>query len=175
MESFFEPVDLACRNGRSVTIRAIAPSDEAVLLAAFGRLGPQARYWRFMRAMGEPDRKRLRAALASIAERGLAIAAVGDEGIVGTSMFVRDADPSCCEFAISVIDAWAGTGLGSAMLRMLVDAARDRGVREMEGIVLAGNEAMLRLARRMGFTVTRHPDDFGLYLCRLSLAPAPAA
>jgi GNAT superfamily N-acetyltransferase len=173
METAFESVDVALRNGRSVTIRTIAPSDEAALLAAFERLGPQARYWRFMRAMGEPDRKRLRAALASIAERGLAIAAVGDEGIVGTAMFVGEADPASCEFAISVTDAWAGTGLGSALLRTLVEAARNRGMRHMEGVVLAGNAAMLRLASRMGFTVTRHPDDFSLRLCRLSFEPGP--
>ena len=49
-------------------IRAIAPSDEAVLLAAFERLGPQARYWRFMGPMGEPDRKRLDHSLVD--ERG---------------------------------------------------------------------------------------------------------
>ena len=49
---------------------------------------------------------------------------------------------------------WAGAGLGRALLSALVEAARLRGLREMTGFVLAQNDAMLRLAARLGFEVT---------------------
>jgi L-amino acid N-acyltransferase YncA len=51
----------------------------------------------------------------------------------------------------------------------LIGAARRRGLRTMEGFVLAENDAMLRLALRLGFAVTRHPEDFNLKVCRLQL------
>ena len=169
LEGAFEPCDVTLRGGRRVTVRAIAPSDEEALLAAFERLGPQARYMRFMRAVREPNRDRLRSVLASMPESGYAIAAVGGSEIVGTAMFVVGPDPGTCEFAISVTDAWAGTGLGGTLLGLLIDTARRRGLREMEGLVLAENAPMLRLAARLGFAVTRHSDDFALRVCRLSL------
>jgi len=56
-----------------------------------------------------------------------------------------------------------------------VEAARANGLEEIEGFVLADNAPMLRLAARLGFQVGRHPDDFGLRVCRLALAGAPSA
>jgi hypothetical protein len=40
----------------------------------------------------------------------------------------------------------------------------------MEGFVLAVNQPMLRLARRLGFSVSPDPDDPSLRICRLRLA-----
>jgi len=49
----------------------------------------------------------------------------------------------------------------------LIDAAKDRGVEDMEGFVLAVNQPMLRLARRLGFSITADPDDASVRVCRL--------
>jgi RimJ/RimL family protein N-acetyltransferase len=40
----------------------------------------------------------------------------------------------------------------------------------MEGFVLAQNQSMLRLARRLGFRVGPDPDDASVCLCRMALA-----
>ena len=79
------------------------------------------------------------------------------------------ADHRTCEFAISVTDEWTGAGLGRVLMEILIGAARGRGLREMEGFVLAENRGMLALARKLGFTVGRHPDDYTLCLCRRRL------
>ena len=42
----------------------------------------------------------------------------------------------------------------------------------MEGFVLAENQPMLRLARRLGFSVERDPDDASVRVCRLPLRAA---
>jgi hypothetical protein len=39
----------------------------------------------------------------------------------------------------------------------------------MEGFVLAENEPMLRLARRLGFAIARDPEDASVRICRLDL------
>ena len=52
----------------------------------------------------------------------------------------------------------------------LIDVARNRGLEKMEGFVLAANQPMLRLARRLGFVVAPDPDDRSLRICRLRLA-----
>jgi acetyltransferase len=54
-------------------------------------------------------------------------------------------------------------------MSLLIDAARRRGLKEMEGFVLAENQSMLGLARRLGFTIATDPDDRALRICRLAL------
>jgi hypothetical protein len=44
----------------------------------------------------------------------------------------------------------------------------------MEGFVLAGNQSMLRLARRLGFQIKSDPDDPTVRICRMTLDPSPA-
>jgi len=40
----------------------------------------------------------------------------------------------------------------------------------MEGFVLAKNTSMLRLATRIGFSISPDPDDQSVRICRLRLA-----
>jgi acetyltransferase len=177
MDANFEPSDIKLRDGRTVHLRAIVPTDEEEILQAFDRLSREARYMRFMHHIREPNRRRLRDALASFPEKGLAIAATvpAEDGldIVGTATFIIGPGPGDCEFAISVAGDWGGAGLGRALMTALIDAARRRGLRDMQGFVLAENRPMLRLASRLGFGVTRDPDDFSVMICRLALGALP--
>lgn len=177
MDPDFIDVDAPLRDGRGVRIRTIHPSDEAELLQAFERLSPTARYMRFMRFVKEPNLERFRRLLASFPESGTAIVATipATDGIdiVGAAFFVFGSDSSTCEFAVNVAAEFGGAGLGGALMRTLIDAARRRGLREMEGFVLADNKSMLGLARRLGFTVTRDPEDGAIRICRLDLGSSP--
>ncbi len=165
--------DAPLRDGRAVHIRNIHQSDEAELLQAFDRLSPTARYMRFMRFVKEPNLERLRKALASFPDSGTGIVATipAADGIdiVGAAFFVLGGDASNCEFAVNVSAEFGGAGLGSTLLRTLIEAAKGRGLQEMEGFVLADNKSMLGLARRLGFSNERDPDDGGVRLCRLRL------
>jgi len=61
-----------------------------------------------------------------------------------------------------------GLGVGTALLRKIIDYAKDRGIRELFGEVLRENDRMLKLNERMGFTIRRDPDDPSVV--RVSLA-----
>ncbi len=176
MDSGFSHFDFTLRDGRTVHIRAMRPSDEAEFLQAFERLSPEARYMRFMRVMGEPNIERLRRALASLPESGLGIVATvpADDGIdiVGSAMFLIGKDPTSCEFSTTVAGDYGGLGLGRALMTALIAAAKQRGLHEMEGFVLAKNRPMLRLAARLGFSISPDPDDASVRICRLRLADA---
>ena len=173
MGSGFTDFDIALRDGRAVHIRAMRQADEAEILQAFDRLSPDARYMRFMRTVKEPNLDRLRKALASFPASGDGIVATvpAADGIdiVGSAIFVIGTDPSTCEFAITIAADHGGAGLGRTLLNALVDAARRRGLKEMEGFVLAVNKPMLRLAERVGFGVSTDTDDRSIRLCRLRL------
>jgi len=165
--------DITLRDGRSVHVRALRPADEAEMLQAFERLSDAARYMRFMRVVREPDPERLRAVLASFPEEGIGIVATvpaADEiDIVGSAIAVFAADRASCEFAITVASEFGGTGLATHLMTTLISEARRRGRTEMEGLVLARNQPMLRLARRLGFRVESEPGDPTVRWCRMDL------
>jgi acetyltransferase len=176
MESGFIESDATLRDGRAVHLRAMHPSDEAELLQAFDRMSPDARYMRFMRSVREPNRDRLRKALASFPESGdgvvATVPAADGIDIVGSAIFVIGSNASSCEFAINVAAGYGAAGLGGTLMTALVAAARQRGLEEMEGFVLAENQPMLRLAARHGFSIAPDPEDRTVRLCRLRLRGA---
>ncbi len=61
--------------------------------------------------------------------------------------------------AITVDDAWQGTGVAGLLMASLIDAARERGFRTMEGLVLKSNRKMLKFAKQLGFKVRTNPAD----------------
>ena len=166
--------DAALRDGRTVRIRAIGRADEAELLQAFDRMSADARYMRFMRVVREPNRDRLRNALAGIPSRGFGVVATAaaPDGfdIVGSATCMVGCDPSRGEFAITVDADYGGAGLGRRLMTALIGMATRRGLREMGGFVLAENTSMLHLARGLGFDVAPDPDDASVRICRLRLA-----
>ena len=170
----FTEFDAALRDARTVHIRAMRPADEAELLQAFDRMSDDARYMRFMRSVREPNLQRLRAALASFPDNGLGIVATvpATDGfdVVGSAIYVIGNDRTRCEFAINVGSAFGGAGLARTLMTALIDAAARRELAEMEGFVLAANQPMLGLARCLGFTISRDPDDPAVRICRLPLA-----
>ena len=134
----------------------------------------EARYMRFMRSVREPNVQRLREALVSFPEGGSGIVATvpADDGsdIVASAVFFVGEDSPSCEFAITVQSTFGGLGLATTLLTALIDAARMRGLKTMEGFVLKMNAPMLRLAQRLGFSVAPDPDDGAIRICRLDLA-----
>lgn len=172
MSTSIPETDIPLRDGRSVCIRAMVPADEPELLQAFSRMSDDARYMRFMRVVREPNLERLRKVLASFPEGGIGIVATvpAEDGvdIVGSAVAII-VNATTCEFAINVASTFGGAGLASALMRVLIDAAAARGLTEMEGFVLAENQPMLRLARRLGFSVAPDPEDRTVRICRLPL------
>ena len=66
-------------------------------------------------------------------------------------------DNERAEYAIAVSDDMVGQGLGEMLMHRIVDYARGRGIGEIFGDVLVGNDAMLAICRQMGFTAAEGP------------------
>jgi septum site-determining protein MinC len=58
-----------------------------------------------------------------------------------------------------VADDFSGKGMGSRLMLSIMDVARDKGLAEIEGLVLANNPDMLKLMRNLGFSIKAYPDD----------------
>jgi GNAT superfamily N-acetyltransferase len=71
------------------------------------------------------------------------------EGL-GVARYVRNNDrPDAAEVAVTVIDDWQGLGLGTLLLEVLSARARDEGIRSFTALMLATNEEMMDLLRRL--------------------------
>ena len=63
-----------------------------------------------------------------------------------------------------------GHGVGTHLTRRLLDWARQHGVKDVVGEILADNEPMLDLARHLGFTLHYSHDDPMIIEAHLPLA-----
>jgi acetyltransferase len=79
--------------------------------------------------------------------------------IVGVSRYITNPDRTTCEFSLVVSDDFKGQGLGSRLMLSIMDVARDKGLSEIEGLVLAKNPTMLKLMKGLGFVIKSFPED----------------
>jgi acetyltransferase len=79
--------------------------------------------------------------------------------ILGVMRISADADGSRAEYAGAVRSDLKGRGFGRLLLEEIIEYCRRRGIGEVWGEVLANNEPMLRLVRRLGFSVKSDPQD----------------
>jgi RimJ/RimL family protein N-acetyltransferase len=173
----FQPIEATLRDGRRVRIRAIRPDDRDEVVQAFDRLSRESRYTRFMSPLLQVPATVLERTLQlqDAHELGLVAEIDAPDGIdivAGARYYVLPGGERC-EFAVTVADRWQGAGLASRLLRALIQGAGARGLKHMEGFVLAENARMLALARRLGFTVQTDPQDATVMIVRLALT-APA-
>jgi acetyltransferase len=83
----------------------------------------------------------------------------GEEVEVGVARYVTNPDGLGCEFALVVADEWQRKGIGSRLMTALMEIAKSRGLKSMEGEVLADNREMLTLAEHLGFSSHLSSED----------------
>jgi acetyltransferase len=67
-------------------------------------------------------------------------------------------DPQEAEFAILVRDDFQGRGLGTILLKRLLQFGRDEGINYVNAYMLGSNKGMIAVCRRLGFKTKREDD-----------------
>lgn len=160
------------RGGGEYFVRPIRPDDAQMLQRLVREMSPEGRYMRFASRIAELPPSMLARFTLIDYDRDMALVAVHrerttdengevhySERIVGVSRYAINPDPSSCEFALLVADDFAAQGLGARLMHSIMDVARERGMTEMQGLVLVDNSKMLRLMRRLGFDVRPYPEE----------------
>ncbi len=166
--------DIALADGRLYWLRPIMPEDEPALAAAFKTLSQddiRMRFFTFMKSLPH----RYAARLSQIdydREMALALTQHGRAGttdVYGVVRMFADPDNETAEFAVIVLQAVRGIGLGTLLMQRLINYARQRGVRVMYGDVLQENKPMRGLCQKLGFVTERVPHEPGVVRVRLDL------
>lgn len=165
------------RNGRPVLFRPIRPEDEAAHYAFLAQMSEQDLVYRFFHYIKELPRRDM-ARLTQIdydREMAFIASATGADGkpeTLGVVRAVAAPDSDVAEFAIIIRSDLKGQGLGSGLLRKMIDYSAARGIRSFTGDVMYDNQPMLNLLKAFGFSFGR-AEEAGIVRCTLDLQPAP--
>lgn len=153
-------------DGHEVTIRPIRPEDGDMEQDFVKRLSPETKYYRFMNTLRELSPAQVVRLTQIDYDREMAFVALteidGHEVEVGVARYATNPDGESCEFAIVVADDWKGKGLARRLMGVIIDTARSRGIKYMNGDFLSENRRMIQFVTSLGFTLTTHPEDPGL-------------
>ncbi len=172
-------------DGNYYVIRPIQSEDADRLQTFMRGLSDETRYFRFISTLAElPPRMLVRYTQIDY-DRELALVAVvppdparapapgsaegEDERIIGVVRYLLNPDADSCEFAIAIADDWQGKRLGSTLMRAIIEAARSKGLKRIEGFVLGNNARMLGLMSYLGFRIVTDPDDPSMKLVTMEL------
>jgi GNAT superfamily N-acetyltransferase len=145
-----------------VLLRPIKPEDGAQHLEFFNALDADDVRYRVFIHMRELQRSQLARLTQIDYDREMAFIATreregGGVETLGVARAIADPDNIAAEFAIIVRSDMKGKGLGPILLKKLIDYCRSRGTKELVGEALAGNQRVIALTRRLGFTVAASP------------------
>jgi acetyltransferase len=78
---------------------------------------------------------------------------------MGVGRVIKDAGANEAEFAILVTDQFQRKGLGTELLRRLIQVARDEKLQYLTGDILPENHGMQAVCKQLGMTVQYLPED----------------
>jgi acetyltransferase len=156
------------KNGAEVTIRPIRPEDEPLLARFHRTVSERSVYFRYLHLIGLNQRiahERLTRVCFIDYARDMALVVEQHDAetpavilAVGRLMRIRGTNEA--EFAILVADAVQRQGLGTELLRRLVQIGRDQKLTRIVANIDLDNRDMQIIAERIGFSVAydRHED-----------------
>lgn len=150
------PSTLQLPNGVTVTFRMMTPDDADIEQRFVTALSDRSRYLRFFSGLRRLPQYMLKQLIDPQFPVSYAVIAtiVTDEGEkqIGVARYAPTDDERVAEFAVVVADEWQGFGIATQLMQGITTAAMVAGIHRLEGLVLSENTAMLKLAKKLGFT-----------------------
>lgn len=160
------------RDGTSVFLRPVRPTDERKLEDLFYDLSEDSIHQRFFAVKRTLTRMQLQDLCNLDYDRDMALIAciprgdAQDEDVVGVARYYLDPATGFADVSFVVADSVQGRGIGRVLMEHILQVARRQGVRGFTADVLADNTRMLHLFHKCGFPVETGLAD-GVYHVRI--------
>jgi RimJ/RimL family protein N-acetyltransferase len=147
----------------NVTVRPARSQDSDIIQAYIRNLSPASRRNRFLGSLNEVSANELHGMTHN--DHGTYPSLIAENNVdgactmIGEARYAVAADGLNCEFAVSVAEAWRRKRLATLLVGIVASRAKALGLLYLVGDVLRSNEAMIALARKIGFTVTAPVTD----------------
>ena len=141
-------------------IRPIRPEDAPLLVELFKSLSQQSVYFRFFGPLKMLSPGMLARFTQIDYDREIALVALlgteSNEKMLGVARVITDIyNRKNAEFSVVVGDPWHGKGIGAELLKRCLSISKERGIENVQGIVLPENTQMLALGKKLGFTIKK--------------------
>jgi acetyltransferase len=156
------------KDGTEVILRPIRPEDEPMELEFIRGLSTETSRYRFFQIIKDLPHEALVRFCNIDYDREMAFIAETTEIDsnhaqrrieIGVSRLILDPNRKRGEFAVVIADKYQGRGLGTKLVDMLIEVAREKDVETIYGIIMSGNMAMIRLCEKLGFVTRREQDN----------------
>ena len=162
------------RKDLPITFRPIRPEDEPLMVKFHGRLSDRSVYLRYLHPMQLTQRvahERLARICFIDYAREMAIVAethppahdgqaAGEREIIAVGRLSKEAGGNEeAEFAILVADDFQGHGIGTELLRRLIQVGRDEGLTRIVGYISPENTPMQNIVTKLGFGLKRMREE----------------
>jgi acetyltransferase len=146
-------VTIETGKGEPLLIRPVRPEDAPGLAAFFNALSDKSRTGKILQA--NTFNERFIARLTQIDyDRDMVLVAVipqeGETEVVGVARYFGDPDVIEAEMLITIADSWRGQGVGAALVKLILKAARKRGIKRVWGIISSANRGIISLMDGQG-------------------------
>jgi acetyltransferase len=168
---------LKTKEGLELLIRPIRPEDEPMMVKFHETLSDESVFLRYFHVESLSARvahERLARNCFIDYDRDMALVAervvptTGEREILAVGRLTESRDADEAEVAVLVSDPYQRHGLGTELVRRLIQVGRDEKLRNIIAILLPENLAMRALAERFGFKI-RPSKDLETVVAVLSL------
>jgi acetyltransferase len=154
-------------DGTPVTIRPIRPEDEPLIVKFHETLSEESvycRYFHLMKLQTRVSHERLTRICFIDYDREMALVAdykdqqTGEHTILGVGRLSKSHAHNEAEFSLLVSDRFQGRGLGTELLRRLLEVGREEKLDRITAEILPDNQVMQHLCKKLGFSLTPEMD-----------------
>jgi acetyltransferase len=151
-----------------VTLRPIRPEDEPLMVQFHETLSERSVYFRWLHVLGLSQRiahERLIGICFIDYDREMAFVAdyvnpqTRQHEILGVGRLIKAHGANEAEFAIIVTDQFQHRGLGTELLRRLIQFGRDEHMQRLTGDILVENQGMQVVCKKLGFHIEYSLSD----------------
>ncbi len=150
------------RDGTEVTLRPIKPEDEPLWLEMLGKCSKDSIYHRFRYDFHFQSHEIATEFCYIDYDREMAIVAEAEENgkriLIGEGRLLADPDLEMAEYAIIIADDWQKKNLGFLLTEYCLQIAYFVGVKRVAAETTTDNKGMLRLFKKLGFTLIYNED-----------------
>lgn len=140
------------KGGLKVRFRAIKPSDEEGMRRLFYRFSDETVYYRYFSPIKTMPHSEMQEYVNVDFRRVMSIVGlVGDPGsgqIIAEGRYVRNVDRPYGDVAFVVDEKYQGLGIASFIFKMLIQLAKERGLKGFTADVVASNRSMMKVLEK---------------------------
>ena len=156
-----------------ITIRPMTLNDTELESQFVHNLSFETKHNRFLEGINELSASMLKRLCDIDGKTAMAFIATiehqGKEQQIGVSRYACDPATNESEMAITVADEWQQHGIAQLLMTRLIDYAKNTGISTLYSIDFANNTAMHQLAKDLGMSCQKVPEDARLLKYSLTI------